>query len=163
MPKTIKNHELVEVGYLEEAGGPHVRHPMPFERHVVWNALLDPVAWTEWLPITKVTWTSPKPFGVGTTRTVEIKDNIVDETFLIWEEGSRMAFRFDRSGFPVTAGVEDYHVVDAPGGSEMLYSCRMSPTFPKGFMLNQQMRFGFRFMLPKLEKLIAKDPARFGG
>lgn len=124
--------------------------------------MLDPVAWTQWLPITKVEWTSPKPYHVGTTRTVEIKDNIVDETFIIREEGSRMAFRFDRSGFPVTAGVEDYHIVDAPGGCELHYSCRMSPTLPRGFMLNQMMRFGFRFMLPKLEKLIASDPARFG-
>lgn len=163
MAKTMKDHELVDVDYLAVANGPHAKQAIPFPRKVVWNALLDPVAWTEWLPITKVEWTSPQPYGVGTTRTVEIKDNIIDETFIIWEEGSRMAFRFDRSGFPVSAGGEDYHVVDAPGGSELHWSCRMSPTFPRGFLMNQQMRLGFRLMLPKLKKLIEADPARFGG
>ena len=163
MRQKIRDNEPVGVDYLLAAKGPHVKQPMPFPKEVVWNALLDPQAWTEWLPITKVEWTSPQPYGVGTTRTVEIGDNIVDETFIIWEEGSRMAFRFDRSGFPVTAGVEDYHVVDAPGGSELHWSCRMSPTLPRGFLLNTQMRLGFRFMLPKLKKLIAADPTRFGG
>lgn len=163
MTTKIKNNDPVGIEYLKAAKGPHATQFIPFPKGVVWNALLDAKAWTEWLPITKVEWTSPKPFSVGTTRTVEIGKNIVDETFIIWEEGSRMAFRYDRSGFPVTAGVEDYHITDAPGGCEIQFSCRFDPVLPKGFMLNQQMRIGFRFMLPKLKKLIISDPKRFGG
>jgi len=159
----IKDNTPVEADYINAVKGPHARHFIPYPRSVVWNALVDAKAWTQWLPITSVEWTSPKPYKVGTTRRVAINENIVDETFIIWEDGSRMAFRYDRSGFPVTAGVEDYRIVDAPGGCEIQFTCRFDTEFPKGFLLNQQMRIGFRFMLPKLKKLIAANPKRFGG
>ena len=36
----------------------------------IFEVFEDAHAWTVWaLPIKKVEWTSPKPFGVGTTRT----------------------------------------------------------------------------------------------
>lgn len=163
MAKKIRDHGAVDADFLAAVkSAPHARQFIPYPRNIVWNALLDKDAWTEWLPITKVDWTSPKPYGVGTTRTVEIGSNIVDETFIIWEEGRRMAFRFDRSGFPVKAGVEDYHIVDVPGGCELQWTCRMEPILPQGFMLNTQMRLGFRLMLRRLKKLIDRDAERFG-
>ncbi len=76
-------------------------------------------------PIRRVEWTSPKPFGVGTTRTVYMAGGLVgDEEFIAWEPGRRMAFRFDAiSRKQVDAFVEDYRVEDL--GSEV---CRVSWT-----------------------------------
>lgn len=74
-----------------------------------------------------------------------------------------MAFRFDRSEFPVRAGAEDYELVDVPGGCEIHWTCSMDPIFPRGHLLKMQMQFGFRFMLPRLKKLIESDIARFEG
>ena len=53
-------------------------------------------AWTVWVKgIAKVEWTSPKPFGVGTTRTVTFVDGTENyELFTAWEEGHEMAFCF---------------------------------------------------------------------
>ena len=95
MSKQLKTHENVGESYLAGAKGqPSARHTFPFPASVVWNALLDGPTWCEWLPITNVTWTSPEPFSVGTTRTVEIGNEKVEEYFFAWEDGRRMAFSF---------------------------------------------------------------------
>jgi hypothetical protein len=40
---------------------------------VIFDVLEDPLSWTVWaFPIQKVEWTSPKPFGIGTTRSVHM-------------------------------------------------------------------------------------------
>ena len=100
MTKPLKAHKAVAEDYLATAKQSSVVHRFPFPPGMVWNALLDAQAWTQWLPITKVTWTSPKPFGPGTTRTVEVGPQVIEETFFAWEEGTRMAFRFERSSLP---------------------------------------------------------------
>ena len=128
----------------------------------VWAALLDGDAWTHWLPITKVTWTSPQPFGVGTTRTVEIGKQVIEETFFAWDEGQRMAFRFERSTLPVSAAVEDYRVVPAAGGCELQWAGRASAMFPLGWLINRQLGSSIKEGLPKLEQLILSQPGRFG-
>lgn len=60
----------------------------------LFEVLADPQAWPRWATvITKVTWTSPEPFGAGTTRIVEMRGGIVgDEEFISWEPFTRMAF-----------------------------------------------------------------------
>ncbi len=59
----------------------------------------DETSWPRWATlITNVEWTSPKPYGVGTTRTVTMRGHIVgDEEFIGWEPFSYMAFRFNTS------------------------------------------------------------------
>jgi len=71
----------------------------------------DEEAWTIWgSSLEKVTWTSAKPFGVGTTRTVEMAGGIVGvEEFIVWEDNQRMAFCFTESSMPnMDAFGEDY-------------------------------------------------------
>jgi Polyketide cyclase / dehydrase and lipid transport len=65
----------------------------------VFEALDDAQSWPLWATvITKVTWSSPQPHGVGTTRTVDMRGGIVgDEEFLAWEPHSHMAFRFNQA------------------------------------------------------------------
>ena len=60
----------------------------------VWAQLTadDALYWCRIL--SDVTWTSPRPFGVGTTRTVKALRgaNVLKERFFRWENGSRMSF-----------------------------------------------------------------------
>ena len=107
MAKTPKAHKPVGEEYLATAKQSSAVHRFPFPPQMVWNALLDGPAWTEWLPITKVTWTSPKPFGPGTQRPVEVGEKVIVESFFAWDEGKRSAFRFERHPLPVSAAVDD--------------------------------------------------------
>ncbi|OBF98460.1 hypothetical protein A5790_03030 [Mycobacterium sp. 852002-51152_SCH6134967] len=56
--------------------------------------LVDERSWTEVSgAIRKVTWTSSKPFAVGTTRTVVFMGGItIEEQFWVWEPNSCMGF-----------------------------------------------------------------------
>lgn len=162
MAREPKQHEKVGEEFLSaDTTPPDASHRLPFPPEVVWAALLDGKAWTEWLPLTKVTWTSPEPFGPGTTRTVEAGGAAIEETFYAWEEGQRMAFRFERSPLPIKAGAEDYRVVPAPGGCELRWWGKAKAIFPLGWLVTRQLRSGLQKGMPELEALIAKDPARF--
>ena len=83
----------------------------------------DGPAWKEWLGW-DVEWTSPKPFGIGTTRTLTRRRQRIEETFLAWEDGRRINFRFDRTTLPLAAFAEDY-VIEPTGES----SCELAWTY----------------------------------
>ncbi len=112
----------------------------------VFDAFEDAHAWTVWAqPIQKVEWTSPKPFGLGTTRTVSMSGGLVGwETFIAWERGRRMAFCFTHiSQDNVESFAEDYQVEDLGDGR-----CRVRWTMamkPKG---------ASRFVLPVVRPLM---------
>lgn len=79
----------------------------------VWAELTgdDPLYWCKLLK--DVTWTSPKPFGVGTTRTVRTVANasVFKEQFFIWEEGRRKSFYVAEANGPLFKHfAEDYLV-----------------------------------------------------
>jgi hypothetical protein len=79
----------------------------------------DAESWPRWaIGIGRVIWTSPEPYGVGTTRTVVFWGGMqVYETFLDWERGRRMAFTFDGTTERVwTSFGERYTVEDLGGG-----------------------------------------------
>lgn len=78
----------------------------------IFKVFEDAHAWTEWFHgITKVEWTSPKPYGVGTTRTVSLGQLKVWEHFFIWEQNKRLSFYFTQTSLPfVKALVEDYQL-----------------------------------------------------
>lgn len=65
-----------------------------------------------WASIKSVDWETPKPFGEGTTRTVDIDgQGKVQERFFLYEPGQHMAFRFEQGEMKaVSALVEDYAV-----------------------------------------------------
>jgi Polyketide cyclase / dehydrase and lipid transport len=60
----------------------------------VFATLEDGPSWSKWVPVIReVTWTSPKPFATGTTRTVALLGGIsVDELYWAWEPNRRMGF-----------------------------------------------------------------------
>jgi hypothetical protein len=58
-------------------------------------ALEDGPSYSRWVPpIRGVTWTSPRPFGKGTTRTVNLVGGArIDEVFWAWEPIGALASR----------------------------------------------------------------------
>ncbi len=83
----------------------------------------DPESWSKWAyGLGKVTWTSPKPYGVGTTRTVELRGGpLVYEEFIAWEPGKTMAFCFHGATEAVWWSFgERYEVTDLGGGRSRL-------------------------------------------
>jgi len=70
---------------------------LPLSPDRLFDVFEDPKSWPKWARpgITKVEWTSPKPYGPGTTRTVFFPGGIeVYEDFFIFDRGKEMAFRF---------------------------------------------------------------------
>lgn len=103
----------------------------------IFEVFEDAHAWTQWaMPIRNVEWTSPRPFGVGTTRTVSMMGGMDGyEEFIAWEPGKRMAFTFIGSNKAATEKfLEDYRVTDLGNGS-----CRVEwymAMEPRGFSRN---------------------------
>ena len=157
-----KIEEVGEEFLADSAKVQMLSHEFPFPPDAVWNALRDGETWTKWLPITEVEWTSPEPFGVGTTRTVWIGKQIVEEVFFAWEEGRRMAFRFDRTTLPVKAFVEDYQVHETPNGCRLDWRFRGKAPFLLGPIINGQMKSSGKKGLPVLETYIRDNPEKFG-
>ncbi|OMC07650.1 MULTISPECIES: SRPBCC family protein [unclassified Mycobacterium] len=126
--------ERVDLSFIENA-------PFRFRNSVdlaitpeqLFEVLADAESWPRWAPvITKVTWTSPEPRGVGTTRVVEMRGGIVgDEEFIAWEPFSHMAFRFNEcSTRSVAAFAEDYRVEVIPGGCRLTWTMAQQPAGP---------------------------------
>lgn len=93
-----------------------VRGTLPCAPRRLFEVFEDPAAWDAWAGA-KVTWTSPRPFGVGTTRTVGLGPITAYEEFLIWDAGERLTFHFVAASSPCFAAfVEDYRVRDLGGG-----------------------------------------------
>lgn len=125
----------------------------------IFEVFEDAHAWTVWaMPIQKVEWTSPKPFGVGTTRTVFMSGDMAGyEEFIAWEQGKRMAFTFlGCSKDTVESFLEDYRVTDLGDGS-----CRVEwymAMQPRGFsgkmmwLTRPIMRFMNQSMFNKFKK-----------
>ncbi|MCV7423010.1 SRPBCC family protein [Mycobacterium yunnanensis] len=96
----------------------------------LFEVLADAESWPQWVSvITKVTWTSPEPRGVGTTRTVDMRGGITGaEEFLAWEPNAHMAFRFNEStSSAIAAFAEDYRVVPTPTGCHLVWVMAMKP------------------------------------
>ncbi len=112
MPKT-RQYRVVGAEFLDRAPiRGTIRRAIPASAAATFASLEDPDAWPQWLDaITKVTWTSPKPYGVGTTRDIDMKLGAVSEYFYAWEPGTHMAFYFVSGNAPMFAAfAEDYEV-----------------------------------------------------
>ena len=126
--------ERVDLSFIETA-------PFRFRNSVdlaitpeqLFEVLGEAESWPRWASvITKVTWTSPEPRGVGTTRTVEMRGGIVgNEEFLAWEPFTRMAFRVNEySTRAVAAFAEDYRIEVIPGGCRLTWTMAQKPAGP---------------------------------
>ena len=122
MPKTHQ-YRVVDSSFLDTApirGA--LRQRIPASAAATFRSFEDADAWPLWLdPVTKIEWTSPQPFGVGTTRDITIRGRVVSETFYTWDDGTRMSFYFASGQLPLFAAfAEDYELV--PVGT---YECEL--------------------------------------
>lgn len=125
----------------------------------IFDVFEDAHAWTVWaMPIQKVEWTSPKPFGVGTTRSVHMMGDMIGyEEFIAWERGKRMAFTFVGCSKNATEKfLEDYRVTDLGDGSCRVewYMAMETRGFSRNvmWMTRPLLRFANRRMLKKFRE-----------
>lgn len=83
---------------------------LPCNADTMFQVLADAPAWEQWLGATRVNYTCDPPHGVGSTRRVLIGRQTIDERFIIWEPGRRMAFFVEQSTFPMRAFAEDFQM-----------------------------------------------------
>jgi hypothetical protein len=85
----------------------------------LFSILDDEAAWPAWVSpgIERVVWTSPRPHGPGTTRTVVMPGGLeVYETFFVWNHGRELAFHFTGTTQKLwDAFAERYEII--PGGA----------------------------------------------
>ena len=64
--------------------------------------------------ISSITWTSPRPFGVGTTRTTRVLGGLITlhERYPHWDDGSRKVFVGVRTVPPVLRRVSEEYLVE---------------------------------------------------
>lgn len=125
----------------------------------IFTSFEDENAWPDWaLPITKVEWTSPKPFGLGTTRRVSMMGGLVgDEVFIAWDYPKRMAFCFTHSSQKLVGSfAEDYIVEPLPNGkTRVQWNMAMTPNgFGKFTMALSRpfMSWGLQWMFNRFKK-----------
>ena len=160
----MHNYESIDIDYFETTP---LSFPVDVELactpHQLFDVFEDPAAWPEWAEaISHVEWTSPKPFGVGTTRTVTLAGNQVgEEEFIAWERGKRMAFMFVRGSVPVQSFGEDYIVTDLGNGHcHLRWTMALVPTGPGKVFLRvfkPGMQWYLKRMLKSLQRYVQKQ------
>lgn len=92
----------------------------------VWGELTSerPLHWCRILQ--DVRWTSPRPFGVGTTRRVKALHgaSLLDERYFLWEEGRRHCFEVLETTNPMIRRLAEDYLVEPTGEG----SCRFTWT-----------------------------------
>jgi hypothetical protein len=77
-------------------------------------------------------WTSPRPFGVGTTRSMKVAGGaiVIDERYFVWEEGRRNAFYVERCNLPLFKRFAEDYVVDetSPTSCRFKWTLAAEPT-----------------------------------
>ncbi len=114
--------ESADAGFIDTA--PHV---FRYEKHFaapperVWESLASDDSLAAWgSTVSSLTWTSPRPFGVGTTREVCLGPAKVHERFFRWDEGQGYSFYVYESNAPMFRRfVEDYAI--EPDGTGTLF------------------------------------------
>jgi uncharacterized protein YndB with AHSA1/START domain len=94
----------------------------------VFEVFEDPESWPVWVDaIKKVTWTSPKPFTVGTTRDVDIMGVLTaHERFFIWEPPHRMAFYFVGTDKPAVSSLGEHYELQPLGDGRTRFIWRVA-------------------------------------
>ena len=114
--------------------------------------------------VREVTWTSPKPFTKGTTRTLKLVGDItLDEVFWAWEPGRRMGFSVTAASISwVSAFTEVYEIAPLPADR-----CKLrwvvAAAFP-GWLGKSELgimrifQFNQKRLLKKLERVARERP-----
>lgn len=112
----------------------------------------DGESWGQWVPVIKhVQWTSPRPFTVGTTRTVTLSLGIkLEEVFWAWEPERHVAFCITRaSNGMLRALAESYQITPIDE-----HTCSLH--WRMAMQLNGMASVAEKYMSPSLEPAMQK-------
>lgn len=129
-------------------------------------ALEAAAAWPKWAPaITNVEWTSPRPFGLGTTRTVSMVGGMVaEESFIGWEQDRLMAFYFTRANMPAAAFAEQYELTPVDGGrTRVRWTMGMTPSGSSKYtmpLFTPVLKLSCKWMLGRFGRLVEAEYAK---
>lgn len=102
---------------------------VPPER--VWESIASDESVAAWgMGVRSLRWTSPRPFGVGTTREVELPLGLmtVRERFFVWDEGKRYAFEvYEANRRLYRRFAENYVIEERPNGSRLTWTIAVEP------------------------------------
>ena len=105
---------------------------IPQPAAAVWTELTREGSLDHCRMLSGASWTSPRPFGVGTTRTMKVTPGalVVDETYFRWEEGRRKSFYVRAATLPLFRRLaEDYLVEEtAPDRCRFTWTIAGEPT-----------------------------------
>jgi hypothetical protein len=91
----------------------------------VWTQLTGdrPLFWCRGL---NIHWTSPVPFGVGTTRVAQVLGLVkVQEQYFLWEEGRRKAFCGTAMNLPLFESLAEDYLVEPRGPNACAFTWRI--------------------------------------
>jgi hypothetical protein len=122
--------------------------------------LEDGASLSKWVPVIRAaTWTSPRPFGKGTTRTVHLGHGIrMDEVFWAWEPDRRMGFSVTAASIGWVSALSELYEI-TPLSPER---CRLRWTLAQSFagwlrtsepVLKRGLPLAQRWMLKTLERV----------
>lgn len=122
--------ESTDAGFFHTA--PHV---FRYEKHYdatpeqVWESLQSDESLSAWgRSLSSLTWTSPRPFGVGSTREVGIGPTRVAERFFSWDEGSGYSFYVYQANAPLFRRfAEDYRIAPEGTGTRFTWLVAIEP------------------------------------
>jgi hypothetical protein len=131
----------------------------------VWESLTSDRALADWgLGLRRLEWTSPRPFGVGTTREVvlPLAAAAVRERFFRWQDGSRMSFYGTAINRPLLRRfAEDYLVEETEQGSRFTWTIALEPTErsrPLLSLTSPLNRMSYRAVPVQAKRYFAKHP-----
>lgn len=131
-------------------------HVFRYERHYdatveqVWESLQSDESMSAWGDsMGSLTWTSPRPFGIGTTRQVGVGPAQVRERFFRWEEGSGHAFYVYEANIPMFRRfAEDYRVEPDGDGTRFTWWVAIEPV--------AVLRLPFKLLAPILKRAFGR-------
>jgi hypothetical protein len=98
----------------------------------LWQVLEDEESWPQWSYVTRMSWTGPKPFGIGTTRAIETRSggHVVDEV-IAWHPQAHLAFRVNSTSAETEgASVEEFRIDPTAQGCRLTWTLAHDPKDP---------------------------------
>jgi uncharacterized protein YndB with AHSA1/START domain len=126
----------------------------------VWPAFADAPAWMAWFSgMQDARYTSPAPYGVGSTRSVRVMGLEADETILAFDPGKCFAFRVDATNAPLLRALVEVVTLEPDGANtRVVYRQALEPKpwlRPLLPLLRRQMERGLRRGLDGLAPWLA--------
>ncbi|MFC7674089.1 SRPBCC family protein [Mycolicibacterium sp. GCM10028919] len=131
----------------------------------LFEVLTDVEAWPRWFEVvTEAGWISSAPHGVGSTRTVVMRGQVVaTEEFIVWDADSHLVFRFNQCSNPrVRASAEEYRIEPTSRGCRLTWTVAQDPSDASWFTRFVARRVMNRTYRQALVNLRTYTDRRFG-